>query len=71
MNCPKCGSQNIRVTDSIPDDDKYVFRRRRCKECGELFRTAEFVLAGEDPLKYVFSEVDQKSHARRQIGGKR
>lgn len=71
MICPKCGSKNLRVTDSIPDKDDYVFRRRKCQDCGKLFRTAESVISEESPLRYLFSEADHISHTRRQVGGKR
>lgn len=43
MNCPKCGSKNVYVIDSRKDDQQRVFRRRKCTDCGEQFRTIENV----------------------------
>ena len=37
MRCPYCGSENSRVVDSRPAEDKNAIRRRRqCDECGEM-----------------------------------
>ena len=62
MICPKCKSQNIRVYDSFPSEDDYVFRRRKCKDCGEKFRTVELVMEGDSTLKYKFSDAIATRH---------
>ncbi len=42
MRCPFCGAEDTRVTDSRPDSNKTVTRRRRnCEECGMRFTTYE------------------------------
>lgn len=71
MNCPRCNGQNIGVTDTVPYDVKYIFRRRKCKDCGDIFRTAEFVIDEGDPMRYKYVEADRIKQTRRQTGGKR
>ena len=42
MRCPFCGNEDTRVTDSRPDEQKTVTRRRRtCEGCGLRFTTYE------------------------------
>ena len=42
MRCPYCGAEETRVTDSRPDENKTVTRRRRtCEGCGLRFTTSE------------------------------
>jgi transcriptional repressor NrdR len=45
MNCPFCGDENTRVTDSRPDRDG-IRRRRECLGCGRRFTTVERVELG-------------------------
>jgi transcriptional repressor NrdR len=42
MNCPKCQSDNTRVTDSrLQDSGRSVRRRRECEKCAFRFTTFE------------------------------
>ena len=44
MRCPYCNSTDSRVTDSRPDVEDAIIRRRRvCNGCGARFRTVERV----------------------------
>ncbi len=45
MNCPFCGEDNTKVTDSRPDQDG-IRRRRECLACGRRFTTIERVELG-------------------------
>jgi transcriptional repressor NrdR len=45
MNCPFCGHQESRVTDSRPDEAG-VRRRRECLDCGRRFTTIERIELG-------------------------
>ena len=45
MNCPFCGLDNTRVTDSRPEEDG-IRRRRECQGCGRRFSTLERVELG-------------------------
>lgn len=41
MKCPKCGSNNVYVTDSRRDDGKVIRRRRKCADCEYRFTSLE------------------------------
>ena len=41
MYCPRCGSDNIRVIEKIPQKDGSVKRYRKCKKCNRNFKTFE------------------------------
>ncbi len=42
MRCPYCSSTDSRVTDSRPDTEDAIIRRRRvCNQCGARFTTVE------------------------------
>lgn len=43
MNCPKCSCHDIRVVDTLPDEEQRVFRRRKCTGCGFIFHTVETI----------------------------
>ncbi len=44
MRCPYCNSTDSRVTDSRPDIEDAIIRRRRvCNQCGARFTTVERV----------------------------
>lgn len=40
MNCKYCGSNNLRVTNTV-SDDKMVYRQRKCMLCDYVFVTEE------------------------------
>lgn len=40
MNCPYCGSNQVKVDDSR-DKGEIVMRRRRCLSCNQIFKTRE------------------------------
>ncbi len=43
MNCPFCGAEETKVTDSRPSDNNTIRRRRECEICGKRFTTYERV----------------------------
>lgn len=43
MNCPKCGSERIRVVDTKSDRESTI-RTRVCKSCGYRYKTIEYEL---------------------------
>jgi transcriptional repressor NrdR len=57
MKCPKCGSDQLHVTDSRPVD-VVVKRRRECLDCGHRFSTAEITMK---EYKLYLSILDQKN----------
>lgn len=49
MLCPKCFTDNNCCSDSRPSEE-FIYRRRKCKECGFSWLTVEMDLdrAGEE-----------------------
>jgi transcriptional regulator NrdR family protein len=44
VHCPSCGSGRTSVRDTRPRDH-VIWRKRRCRACGENFSTYEFTEA--------------------------
>jgi transcriptional regulator NrdR family protein len=40
MICPYCGSNQIRVMDTMPGEEE-IYRRKKCRNCCKIFRTKE------------------------------
>lgn len=56
MNCPKCGA-GLYVVHSLSDENG-VYRRRKCKECGEAVFTTELSTdASKTMYLDVYSEI--------------
>lgn len=47
MICKKCGSSNIKVIDSRSTFSNVV-RKRKCLDCGFIFRTKEIMIDRDD-----------------------
>lgn len=52
MNCPKCNCSKTQVKDSR-SDDKCVYRKRVCKQCGTVFYTTESIDNSKQRLRYA------------------
>ncbi len=72
MECPKCGAEDTKVSDSrqLP---LYVRRRRICLECGHRFSTIE-VARDEAVIRFVFrrylvSGADRPDAGKKKPGG--
>lgn len=62
MLCPKCGSYNIGVRDTMPGPDGKIYRRRRCRECNANFRTVELLADDTDDFRIAYRDaVNAKS----------
>ena len=62
MTCPKCGSENVCVRETMHGDGGKVYRRRRCNDCWTMFRTVEDVLVEtEENHKDYIKAVKNKS----------
>ena len=60
MKCPYCGSEETRVTDSRPVEERNSIRRRRqCDSCGKRFTTYE-------KIETIPLVVIKKDHTRQQ-----
>ena len=44
MNCPYCNSDKSEVIDKRNRKIGYIWRRRKCLECGKNFSTREIVV---------------------------
>ena len=68
MNCPKCGSENVSVRETMHGDGGKVYRRRRCNDCLTMFRTVEdFLVDTEQSRKDYFEAVKNKSALLRSL----
>jgi transcriptional regulator NrdR family protein len=63
MNCPKCGSENVKVVDTIPGCHNNIFRRRRCLICSTRFRTVEITIEGDEQLTAEYRETPKCRNA--------
>jgi len=43
MNCPYCGSENLKTLETRDSPDNTVRRRKECIDCGRRFTTYEYV----------------------------
>lgn len=66
MTCPKCHYEKTRVTDTLPGDDGAIYRRRKCSECGLIFRTVEVIATGVYGRK--FNAAERRKHERSKNG---
>jgi len=64
MTCPKCGSSKTRVAEPFYNDVDYVFRRRKCSDCGNSFRTVEMTIQDDSKLNYRYSDAYMKRRGK-------
>lgn len=43
MNCPYCGSENLKTLETRDSPENTVRRRKECADCGRRFTTYEYV----------------------------
>ncbi len=43
MNCPYCGSENLKTLETRDSQDNTVRRRKECAQCGRRFTTYEYI----------------------------
>ena len=43
MNCPYCGSENLKTLETRDSPDNTIRRRRECEYCGKRFTSYEYV----------------------------
>ena len=65
MFCPKCKSESIKVVDTMPGANNDIYRRRRCLNCGESFRSIEKIDDGTKAFQYGYSEAHARKTRRR------
>lgn len=47
--CPICGNDNIKIIDTR-NNDKGLYRRRKCNDCGHVYKTYEVLELEFDTL---------------------
>ena len=57
MRCPKCDSDGIYVKDTMRAPDRKIYRRRKCAECGTIFRTVEVIDDGTEEFRKKYVEA--------------
>lgn len=57
MTCPNCGGERVSVTDTIPGFRTEVFRRRRCTDCGFVFRTVETQMSDTPEMRFRWNQA--------------
>ena len=62
MRCPHCNSDDIRVTDTLPGGSNALYRRRKCKTCGEGFKTVEITDDGSEAFAAKFSRAKRDKY---------
>ena len=62
MICPNCNSERTGVTDTLPGNDGNIYRRRKCRDCGQPFRSVELVIDDQGQYRYGYSEAHYRRH---------
>lgn len=57
MYCPKCKAKTAVTITMHNDDFNEVYRRRRCKECGYSFYTAEVEKEAKGAFRIMLSQA--------------
>ena len=62
MQCPNCNSERTRVKDTMNAPDGKIYRRRKCSDCGQVFRSVEVGDDGTDEFRKKYLEaIESKS----------
>lgn len=65
MKCPHCNSDNIGVIDTLGGATNTIYRRRKCKDCGGLFRTVEIIDNGSPAVAKGYTAATRRKNNRR------
>lgn len=55
MTCPKCKGKVVSIDSSINNTDNEVYRKKKCRDCGETFYTVEFEVIENDRFKKAWN----------------
>jgi hypothetical protein len=64
MHCPNCNSTRIRVVDTLPGVANNVFRRRKCVDCGAVFKSVEIMLDNTDESRNAYCAAQRQRNDR-------
>ena len=65
MKCPKCGSNNLKVIDTISSLDDEIYRCRKCSDCDNRFYTVEFEVETNDKVIDIFKHAHNVKNVTR------
>ena len=68
MKCPHCNSGNTGVIDTLPGASNTQYRRRKCKDCGDTFRTVEVIDNGAEAFHRGYSFAMKRKVKRSKNG---
>ena len=69
MKCPHCDSDNHGVIDTLGGATNTTYRRRKCKDCGGLFRTVEIIDNGSPAIAKGYTAAASRKYKRRKERG--
>ena len=55
MTCPNCGGK-LSVVNTLPYEDQ-IYRQRKCKSCGCILWSIEFIVEKNEALKKELAEA--------------
>ena len=59
MVCAKCESYNVTVVDTIQGKHNVIYRRRKCRDCGNTFFTMEMEIVDNQFFREEWIEADK------------
>lgn len=65
MKCPKCNSDNIGVTETVPGAKRAIYRSRKCRDCGAKFRTIEVIDNGSPEFDRGYAKALSQKYLKR------
>ena len=60
MKCPHCDSDNVGVIETFRGGKNTTYRRRKCKDCGGLFRTVEIIDNGNPHIAKGYAAATKR-----------
>ena len=55
MKCPKCSNKST-VIDYVKTPENEIYRKRKCKTCGHIFYSVEFVAEQDEVFEKEWSK---------------
>ena len=55
MNCPVCGSSDLKTRETRNPIRLYIDRRKKCADCGHFFKTVEHIFNDDVPPNIIIA----------------
>lgn len=65
MNCTKCGSSQVHVTDTRGKGARCIYRRRHCLACGNRWTTLELPVGDLRQAVGVINGLEGRKHGKK------